>query len=74
MESKVTEHLNRQCLGSPMCEAQSVQDIVDAVIINQGCLMEGVVSDALRPVVEAVLRMVALGRDTFELHDVDDDM
>jgi hypothetical protein len=38
VEIKAREHLDRQCLGSPLLDNPSVESIVSKLLINQGCL------------------------------------
>ena len=35
VQRKLSEHLNRQCLGSALLEAMSVKQVLDAITINQ---------------------------------------
>ena len=58
VEAKMTHHLERECLGSPLLEQMSVKAIVDAITINQGFSLEGVKDKAFFPVVEAAMNML----------------
>ena len=41
VEDKLHHHLENESLGSPMLSPLSVKEIVDAILINQGKLVEG---------------------------------
>jgi hypothetical protein len=41
VELKTQEHLDRQCLGTPLLENLSVESIVNKILENQGCTVTG---------------------------------
>ena len=56
------EHIERQCLGSPLLAHISVKSIVDAITINQGYIVQGERMEAFVPLLDDVLRMMKTER------------
>ena len=54
------EHLDRQCLGSPLLEEMSVDAIVKRILINQGTIAKGSKAALLEAVELDVKTMIAL--------------
>ena len=69
VELKAQEHLDRQCLGSPLLDDMSVEAIVKSILINQGCIAKGSKSALLDTVEKDVKTMMAMAnaRDDDEL-------
>jgi hypothetical protein len=59
LELKLQEHLDRQCLGSPLIDDMSVADIVERITSNQGLVVEGSKEIALNRVKSDMLQMQA---------------
>ena len=58
VESHLTDHLNRLCCGTPLLGDMHVANILDSIIKNQGCLIDGPQSISFDTVIEDVSSMV----------------
>ena len=57
VEHKLREHLDREGLGLPYKEENTVKSIVDTVTSNQGGFLQGHAEDAIPPIVAAIMKM-----------------
>jgi len=65
VEEKAGEHLDRQCLGSPLLSeaAVSVEGVMSRLLVNQGCLLAGSLDAVLDKVEADVGRMMEARED-----------
>lgn len=67
VEHALQDQLNRLCFGTPLLENQTVPVILDSIVNNQGCLIDGPYDTAFDPVIADVLQMVRQKRSVDEL-------
>ena len=60
VENMLQDHLNRLCFGTPLLDNMTVPVILDSIVRNQGCLVEGQADRAFDPIVEDI---VAIARE-----------
>jgi len=58
MWSKLREHLERECLGTPYIESMTVDAIFNTVMVNQGSKLLGDISIAVEKLAESISAMV----------------
>ena len=58
VESTLQDHLNRLCFGTPLLENMTVPLIVDHIVKNQGCLVEGLIDKAFDMAIDDVVSIV----------------
>jgi hypothetical protein len=58
VEIALQDHLNRLCFGTPLLEDMTVPTILDRIVKNQGCLVEGPADKAFETAIDDVLSIV----------------
>lgn len=58
VENTVQDHLNRLCFGTPLLDNMTVPVILDAIVRNQGCLIDGPADTAFDTAIEDVIAIV----------------
>ena len=58
VETKLREHLDRECLGYPYKDRDTVQSVLNDVLANQGKFVEGEYSDAIEAVCFSIKGMI----------------
>jgi hypothetical protein len=58
VESSLQDHLNRLCFGTPLLEDMTVALVLDQIVKNQGCLVEGPADKAFETAIDDVLSIV----------------
>jgi hypothetical protein len=66
VETALQDHLNRLCFGTPLLEDMTVPTILDRIVKNQGCLVEGPADKAFDTAVDDVLSIVGEKRQKLD--------
>mmetsp|Transcript_4050 Transcript_4050/g.5675 ORF Transcript_4050/g.5675 Transcript_4050/m.5675 type:complete len:256 (+) Transcript_4050:991-1758(+) len=67
VEHALQDQLNRLCFGTPLLDNQTVQVVLDCIVKNQGCLIDGPYDTAFDPVITDVIQMGRQKRSGDEL-------
>mmetsp|Transcript_19109 Transcript_19109/g.26274 ORF Transcript_19109/g.26274 Transcript_19109/m.26274 type:complete len:256 (-) Transcript_19109:114-881(-) len=67
VEHALQDQLNRLCFGTPLLDEQTVPVVLDSIVKNQGCLIDGPYDTAFDPVITDVIQMGRQKRSGDEL-------